>query len=72
MAQSFLFIACNMVVVGGFLARDWCQGSPAAVLTTKSFDMHMELAKEFVECDYRRLDTLAVTAKHGTVFSQQQ
>ena len=53
------------VAPGGFLARDWLDGSPAHQLSMLSFEMHMELAKEFPECDYRRLDTLAVTAKYG-------
>ena len=43
---------------GGFLARDWCDGSPLAPLARRSFDLHAELA-EAVDGDwgYRRLDT---------------
>jgi glycine/D-amino acid oxidase-like deaminating enzyme len=43
---------------GGFLARDWCDGSPLAPLARRSFDLHAELA-ERIEDDwgYRRLDT---------------
>ena len=43
---------------GGFLARDWCEGTPVAPLARRSFDLHAELAEE--EADdwgYRRLDT---------------
>jgi glycine/D-amino acid oxidase-like deaminating enzyme len=45
---------------GGFLARDWCAGTPVAPLAERSFDLHAELA-DAVEDDwgYRRLDTYA-------------
>ena len=29
---------------GGFLARDWCDGTPLEALTRRSFDLHAELA----------------------------
>ena len=29
---------------GGFLALDWCDGSPLAPLARRSFDLHAELA----------------------------
>jgi len=29
---------------GGFLARDWCDGSPLASLARRSFALHAELA----------------------------
>src|SRR5215468_7092362 len=43
---------------GGFLARDWCEGTPLAALAHRSFDLHAELA-ETIDDDwgYRRLDT---------------
>jgi glycine/D-amino acid oxidase-like deaminating enzyme len=43
---------------GGFLARDWCDGSALAPLAQRSFDLHAELA-ELIDDDwgYRRLDT---------------
>jgi glycine/D-amino acid oxidase-like deaminating enzyme len=43
---------------GGFLARDWCDGSPLAALAQRSFDLHAELA-DTIDDDwgYRRLDT---------------
>jgi glycine/D-amino acid oxidase-like deaminating enzyme len=43
---------------GGFLARDWCDGSPLAPLARHSFDLHAELARKIDdEWGYRRLDT---------------
>ncbi|MDP6707713.1 MAG: FAD-dependent oxidoreductase [Alphaproteobacteria bacterium] len=48
---------------GGFLARDWCDGSALAPLARRSFDLHGELAQAGVgEWGYRRLDTLGVVA----------
>jgi glycine/D-amino acid oxidase-like deaminating enzyme len=43
---------------GGFLARDWCDGSPLAPLARRSFALHAELAERIADdwC-YRRLDT---------------
>jgi glycine/D-amino acid oxidase-like deaminating enzyme len=43
---------------GGFLARDWCDGSPLAPLAHRSFALHAELAARMTDdwC-YRRLDT---------------
>ena len=43
---------------GGFLARDWCEGSPLAPLAHRSFDLHAELAAR-IENDwgYRRMET---------------
>jgi len=43
---------------GGFLARDWCDGSPLAPLARRSFALHAELAERIAEdWGYRRLDT---------------
>src|SRR5256884_7981143 len=43
---------------GGFLARDWCDGSPLASLARRSFALHAELAEQIGEdWGYRRLDT---------------
>ncbi|HEX5078401.1 MAG TPA: FAD-dependent oxidoreductase [Geminicoccaceae bacterium] len=47
---------------GGFLALDWCDGTPLAALARRSFALHAELAAAFGSWDYRRLDTLAVAA----------
>jgi glycine/D-amino acid oxidase-like deaminating enzyme len=43
---------------GGFLARDWCDGSPLAALAHRSFDLHAELAEQIADdWGYRRLET---------------
>jgi glycine/D-amino acid oxidase-like deaminating enzyme len=43
---------------GGFLARDWCDGSPLAPLAQRSFDLHAQLADELPgDWGYRWLDT---------------
>jgi glycine/D-amino acid oxidase-like deaminating enzyme len=43
---------------GGFLARDWCDGSPLAPLAQRSFDLHAQLAENVAsDWGYRRLDT---------------
>jgi glycine/D-amino acid oxidase-like deaminating enzyme len=47
---------------GGFLALDWCDGSPLAPLARRSFELHAELAAKLGGWDYRRLDTLGVVA----------
>jgi glycine/D-amino acid oxidase-like deaminating enzyme len=52
---------------GGFLAMDWCDGSPLGTLARKSFQLHAELAETLgADYGYRRMTTLAVTAAdHG-------
>ena len=48
---------------GGFLALDWCDGSPLEELARRSFALHAELGARFGErTGYRRLDTLSVMA----------
>jgi glycine/D-amino acid oxidase-like deaminating enzyme len=48
---------------GGFLALDWCDGSPLAPLARRSFRLHAELAAEHGDrWGYRRLETLSVAA----------
>jgi len=43
---------------GGFLALDWCDGSPLALLARRSFALHAHLANEIAgDWGYRRLDT---------------
>jgi glycine/D-amino acid oxidase-like deaminating enzyme len=44
---------------GGFLARDWCQGTPVAPLAERSFDLHAAWAQDLGgdRYGYRRLDT---------------
>ena len=49
---------------GGFLALDWCDGSPLAPLARRSFALHGELADRLdgAAWGYRRLDTYSVIA----------
>src|SRR5215207_6184961 len=43
---------------GGFLARDWCDGTPLQALARRSFDLHASLAEEMRgDWGYRRLIT---------------
>ena len=45
---------------GGFLALDWCRGSPLDRLARRSFELHAELAAELENpWGYRRLTTYA-------------
>ena len=49
---------------GGFLARDWCDGSPLAPLARRSFELHAELAEKIADdWGYRRLDTYGGLAR---------
>jgi glycine/D-amino acid oxidase-like deaminating enzyme len=51
---------------GGFLARDWCEGSPLRPLARRSFTLHAELAQRITgEWGYRRLDTYGGFAGYG-------
>ena len=54
---------------GGFLALDWCDGSPLGPLARQSFALHAELARELhAEYGYRRMDTFMLAARErGTV-----
>src|SRR5256885_10979022 len=48
---------------GGFLALDWCDGSPLGPLARKSFALHAELAKHLgIDYGYRRMDTFMLAA----------
>lgn len=48
---------------GGFLALDWCDGSPLAPLAQRSFQLHAEIAGELGNVwGYRRLDAYSVAA----------
>ena len=43
---------------GGFLARDWCDGTPLAPLARRSFALHGQLNEKLAgNWGYRRLDT---------------
>lgn len=51
---------------GGFLARDWCDGTPAAALAQRGFDLHAELAQRSDgDWGYRRVGALGVVAREG-------
>jgi glycine/D-amino acid oxidase-like deaminating enzyme len=48
---------------GGFLARDWCDGSPLAPLARRSYDLHGSLANSLEQdWGYRRVETLRIIA----------
>src|SRR2546422_962351 len=48
---------------GGFLALDWCDGTPLGPLARASFALHAELARELeTDYGYRRMDTFMVAA----------
>jgi glycine/D-amino acid oxidase-like deaminating enzyme len=45
---------------GGFLARDWCDGTPLMHLARRSFELHAELAEDLSgDWGYRRMTTYA-------------
>src|SRR5712692_2886053 len=54
---------------GGFLALDWCDGTPLGPLARASFALHAELARELeTDYGYRRVDTFMLAARErGTV-----
>src|SRR2546423_11700305 len=54
---------------GGFLALDWCDGSPLESLARASFALHAKLASELpANYGYRRMDTFMVTPRErGTL-----
>src|SRR3989475_2091060 len=51
---------------GGFLALDWCDGSPLGPLARSSFALHAELARELAtDYGYRRVDTFMLAARES-------
>ena len=53
---------------GGFLALDWCDGSPVGPLARVSFALHAELARELgSDYGYRRMDTYMLAAREKGV-----
>jgi glycine/D-amino acid oxidase-like deaminating enzyme len=49
---------------GGFLALDWCDGSPLGLLARASFALHAELAVRLgADYGYRRMDTFMLAAR---------
>ena len=52
---------------GGFLALDWCDGTPLAPLARRSFALHSSLLEEIADdWGYRRLDTYCGYARART------
>ena len=48
---------------GGFLALDWCDGSPLEPLARASFALHAELARQIrTDYGYRRMETFMMAA----------
>jgi len=48
---------------GGFLAMDWCRGTPVDLLARRSFALHAELAESIgIDWGYRRVETLSIAA----------
>src|SRR5215470_902748 len=55
---------------GGFIALDWCDGSPLEPLARASFALHAKLAAELgVDYGYRRMDTFAMAARERTTLA---
>ncbi|MDX1514442.1 MAG: FAD-dependent oxidoreductase, partial [Gammaproteobacteria bacterium] len=51
---------------GGFLARDWCDGTPQESLARLSFDLHDDLPRSLgADYGYRRVETFQVAAGDG-------
>jgi len=52
---------------GGFIALDWCDGSPLGPLARASFALHANLARDLTtDYGYRRMDTFAMAAREKT------
>src|SRR5215472_13291366 len=55
---------------GGFLAREWCDGSPLGPLARRSFALHAELARELrADYGYRRVDTFMLAARERGIIT---
>src|SRR5437868_14997990 len=64
--ERFEVASCASGKAGGFLALDWCQGSPLDSLARRSFELHASLANEVgSDWGYQRL-----TAYSGVVVSE--
>jgi glycine/D-amino acid oxidase-like deaminating enzyme len=57
---------------GGFLARDWSDGSPIGLLQQRSFDLHAQQAEDLgaATIDYRRLECVAVGCDERATFTK--
>jgi glycine/D-amino acid oxidase-like deaminating enzyme len=55
---------------GGFLALDWCDGSPLGPLARASFALHARLATQLgTDYGYRRMDTFMLAARERGIVS---
>ena len=58
---------------GGFLALDWCDGTPLEPLARRSFALHARLAEEISgDWGYRRLTTHGGSASHQRGFRHRE
>jgi glycine/D-amino acid oxidase-like deaminating enzyme len=58
---------------GGFLARDWCRGTPVAALAERSFDLHAVWAEDLGDrYGYRRVDTFAAAMSDRRELGQRR
>jgi len=56
---------------GGFLARDWCRGTPVSALAERSFDLHAAWAATLGDrYGYRKVDTFAAALSERRVIGQ--
>jgi glycine/D-amino acid oxidase-like deaminating enzyme len=56
---------------GGFLARDWCDGTPLMHLARRSFELHAKLAEELGgDWGYRRLTTYGGIVGRSSIRAQ--
>ena len=65
---------CASGKAGGFIEKDWCDGSAMGPLARKGFEMHMAMSKDerFKNCDYRTVDSLSVRVREGRDLQQGQ
>lgn len=57
---------------GGFLAYDWCDGSPLEALARRSFTLHGELAVAIGNSGYRRMESYGAHGRAGGFPEQQR
>lgn len=62
-------LCCSaLLLAGGFLARDWCDGSPTGPLAQASFALHADLADKLngkERYGYRRMSTYRCGCMQG-------
>ncbi len=64
--------SCASGKAGGFLARDWRNGTPLQELQQTGFALHEQLAETLTGIDYRRLTCAAVAVDESEEEEQQQ